>query len=68
VLSVIRGLVDDGMTTVIATHEMGFAREIADREVAFDRREIIEIGPPDKIFRNPQTDRTRAFLSRVLKL
>ena len=68
VLSVIRDLVNDGMTTVIVTHEMGFAREIADRVVVFDRGEIVEIGPPETIFRNPQTERTRAFLSRVLKL
>ena len=68
VLSVIRGLVNDGMTTVIATHEMGFAREIADRVIVFDRGEIVEIGPPETIFTNPKTDRTRAFLSRVLKL
>ena len=67
VLSVIRGLVNEGMTTVISTHEMGFAREIADRVVVFDRGEIVEIGPPETIFTNPRTDRTRAFLSRVLK-
>jgi len=68
VLSVIRDLVNDGMTTVIVTHEMGFAREIADRVVVFDRGEIVEIGPPETIFRSPRTERTRAFLSRVLKL
>jgi polar amino acid transport system ATP-binding protein len=67
VLSVIRDLVDDGMTTVIVTHEMGFAREIAGRVVVFDRGEIVETGRPETIFTNPQTDRTRAFLSRILK-
>jgi len=67
VLSVIRDLVDDGMTTVIVTHEMGFAREIADRVVVFDRGEIVETGRPETIFIQPQTDRTRAFLSRILK-
>jgi len=68
VLSVVRGLVNEGMTTVIATHEMGFAREIADRVVVFDGGEVVEIGPPEMIFRNPKTNRTRAFLRRVLKL
>ena len=67
VLSVIRDLVDDGMTTVIVTHEMGFAREIADRVVVFDRGEIVETGRPETIFIQPQTERTRAFLSRILK-
>jgi len=67
VLSVIRDLVDDGMTTVIVTHEMGFAREIADHVVVFDRGEIVESGRPETIFTNPRTDRTRAFLSRILK-
>ena len=67
VLSVIRDLVDDGMTTIIVTHEMGFAREIADRVVVFDRGEIVETGRPETIFIQPQTDRTRAFLSRILK-
>jgi ABC-type polar amino acid transport system ATPase subunit len=67
VLSVIRDLADDGMTTVIVTHEMGFAREIADRVVVFDRGEIVETGRPETIFTKPQTDRTRAFLSRILK-
>ena len=68
VLDVMKQLAREGMTMVVVTHEMGFAREIADRVVVFDRGEIVEIGPPEKIFRNPQTDRTRAFLRRVLKL
>jgi ABC-type polar amino acid transport system ATPase subunit len=67
VLSVIKDLVNEGMTTLIATHEMGFAREVADRVVVFDRGEIIETGPPEEIFTNPKADRTKAFLSRVLK-
>ncbi|MDA8434192.1 MAG: amino acid ABC transporter ATP-binding protein [Nitrospiraceae bacterium] len=66
VLSVIRDLVGEGMTTVIATHEMGFAREVADRVVVFDKGEIVETGPPEEIFSHPKTERTRAFLSRVL--
>ena len=67
VLSVIKDLVNEGMTTLIATHEMGFAREVADRVVVFDSGDIIETGPPEEIFTHPKTERTRAFLSRVLK-
>jgi ABC-type polar amino acid transport system ATPase subunit len=67
VLSVIKDLVNEGMTTLIATHEMGFAREVADRVVVFDRGDIVEIGPPEEIFTNPKAERTRTFLSRVLK-
>jgi len=67
VLAVIKDLVNEGMTTLIATHEMGFAREIADRVVVFDRGDIVEIGPPEEIFTNPKAERTRTFLSRVLK-
>lgn len=68
VLSVIKDLVEDGMTTLIATHEMGFAREVADRVVVFDKGDIIEIGTPEDIFTNPKMERTRIFLSRVLKI
>ena len=56
------------MTTIIATHEMGFAREVADRVVVFDKGEIVEIGPPEEIFANPKAERTKTFLSRVLKI
>ncbi|MDA8085818.1 MAG: amino acid ABC transporter ATP-binding protein [Nitrospiraceae bacterium] len=66
VLSVIRRLVDEGMTTVIATHEMGFAREVADRVMVFDKGAIIETGPPAEIFTDPKIPRTREFLNRVL--
>jgi ABC-type polar amino acid transport system ATPase subunit len=65
VLAVIRDLVAEGMTTVIATHEMGFAREVADRVVVFDQGEMIEAGTPEEIFTNPRTERTRLFLSRI---
>ncbi len=65
VLAVIRDLVTEGMTTVIATHEMGFAREVADRVVVFDQGEMIETGTPDEIFSRPQKERTRTFLSRI---
>lgn len=66
VLSVIRGLVDEGMTTLIATHEMGFAREVADRVVVFDHGQIVESGSPEEIFNNPGNERTKTFLSRIL--
>jgi ABC-type polar amino acid transport system ATPase subunit len=68
VLAVIKGLVNEGMTTVIATHEMGFAREVADRVVVFDKGEIVEINTPEEIFANPKAERTKTFLSRVLKI
>jgi len=67
VLLVIKDLVNEGMTTLIATHEMGFAREVADRVVVFDSGDIIETGTPEEIFTHPKTERTMAFLSRVLK-
>ena len=66
VLSVIKGLVKDGMTTLIATHEMRFAREVADRVVVLDGGDIIESGDPEIIFTRPKNERTREFLSRVL--
>lgn len=65
VLAVIRDLVAEGMTTVIATHEMGFARDVADQVVVFDQGEMIETGTPEEIFTNPKTERTRLFLSRI---
>ncbi|MDD5773828.1 MAG: amino acid ABC transporter ATP-binding protein [bacterium] len=66
VLSVIKDLVDEGMTTLIVTHLMHFAREISDRVVVFDKGDIIETGLPDEIFTNPKIGRTKLFLSRVL--
>jgi polar amino acid transport system ATP-binding protein len=68
VLAVIKGLVDDGMTTLISTHEMGFAREAADRVIVFSDGAIIDSGPPDEIFTNPRHERTKTFLNRVLKV
>ncbi len=63
----IRDLVrEEGMTTLIATHEMGFAREVADRVIVFHDGAIIEADAPERIFTNPTQERTRAFLSRVL--
>jgi ABC-type polar amino acid transport system ATPase subunit len=51
---------------IVVTHEMGFAREVADRLMMFDEGLIVEEGTPDKMFDNPQHDRTKEFLSRVL--
>jgi ABC-type polar amino acid transport system ATPase subunit len=68
VLSVIRDLVrQEGMTTLIATHEMGFAREAADRIVVFDNGDLIETGTPELIFTAPKNARTRMFLNRILE-
>ncbi|MES3708646.1 amino acid ABC transporter ATP-binding protein [Pseudomonas putida] len=66
VLQVMKELAEDGMTMVVVTHEMGFAREVADRVVVLDQGELIEEGPPEQIFNRPNHPRTRAFLSRVL--
>lgn len=66
VLQVMKELAEEGMTMVVVTHEMGFAREVADRVVVLDQGELIEQGPPEQIFSQPQHPRTRAFLSRVL--
>jgi len=68
VLAVIRDLVyQEGMTTLISTHEMGFAREVADRIVVFTDGDIIESGPPEEIFTNPKSERTKMFLGRVIR-
>ena len=66
VLDVIKELAKEGMTMVVVTHEMGFAREVADRVVVLDQGELIEQGPPEQIFSRPSHPRTQAFLSRVL--
>ena len=66
VLEVMRKLADDGMTMVVVTHEMGFAREVADRVLFMDGGIIQEQGTPEEIFGNPQNPRTQSFLSKVL--
>ena len=66
VLDVIRELAVGGMTMVIATHEMGFARDIASRVCFLDEGVILEEGPPDRIFREPQQERTKRFLERII--
>ena len=67
VLAVIKDLVSEGMTTVIATHEMGFARDVSTKVVFLEKGEIIEEGEPKELFSNPGNDRTKAFLSRFMK-
>ncbi|HEY7522585.1 MAG TPA: amino acid ABC transporter ATP-binding protein [Candidatus Limnocylindrales bacterium] len=67
VLSVIRELARGGMTMLIATHEMGFARDIANRVCFLDGGRILEEGPPARIFSDPREDRTRQFLQRVIE-
>ena len=66
VLDVMRALADEGMTMVIVTHEMGFAREVGDRLLFVDEGRIIESGVPREVFENPKEERTRGFLSKVL--
>ena len=66
VLDVIKGLVNTGLTTVIVTHEMGFAREVSDRVFFMDGGIIAEKGTPSEIFEHPQNDRTKEFLGKVL--
>ena len=66
VLDVMRGLAHTGVTMIVVTHEMGFARQVADRMIFMDRGEVVEIGRPDDIFAAPREERTRNFLSAVL--
>jgi polar amino acid transport system ATP-binding protein len=65
VITVMKELVDDGMTMIVVTHEMGFARSAADRLVMFDQGVILEEGPPEKLMTDPAHERTRAFLRRI---
>lgn len=66
VLDVMRELAFSGMTMIVVTHEMGFAREAADRLVMFDEGVIVEAASPDEFFDNPKEDRTKLFLSQIL--
>ncbi len=66
VLDVMRELAESGMTMLVVTHEMGFAREVADRFLFFDEGEIVEEGTPEHFFTNPREDRTKVFLSQIL--
>ncbi|MDE0867828.1 MAG: amino acid ABC transporter ATP-binding protein [Aquiluna sp.] len=66
VLDAMKELAQDGMTMIVVTHEMGFAREVADRVVFMDKGEIVEVGTPSEIFDNPKEERTKKFLSQIL--
>ena len=66
VLDVMLELASEGMTMVVVTHEMGFARAAADRLLFIDEGEVVEIGPPEEVFANPTQDRTRAFFDKIL--
>lgn len=65
VLSVMKSLANDGMSMMVVTHELGFAREVADRIVFIDQGVIVETGSPEKFFEDPQQERTKVFLSRM---
>lgn len=66
VLEVMRGLARDGMTMVVVTHEMGFAREVASRVLFMDGGRIVEQGTPVELFDNPKSGRLKSFLAKVL--
>ncbi|MBI5591354.1 MAG: amino acid ABC transporter ATP-binding protein [Deltaproteobacteria bacterium] len=66
VLDVMRKLANEGMTMVIVTHEMGFAREVSSHIIFMDQGQIVEVGTPTEFFENPKSDRTRLFLSKIL--
>ena len=66
VLDAMRELADSGMTMIVVTHEMGFAREVSNRMIMFDEGVIVEEGTPHDIFNNPKQDRTKLFLSQII--
>jgi general L-amino acid transport system ATP-binding protein len=66
VLDVMVGLAEDGMTMIVVTHEMGFARKVANKVIFMDEGEIIEVNDPENFFNNPENDRTKLFLSQIL--
>lgn len=66
VLNVMKDLAKDGMTMIVVTHEMGFARDVADRVIFMADGYVVEEGKPEEMFTNPKNDRTKAFLSRIL--
>ncbi len=61
-----KGLAESGMTMVVVTHEMGFAREVADRLVFMESGDVVEINDPEHFFTNPKSERTKLFLSQIL--
>jgi ABC-type polar amino acid transport system ATPase subunit len=66
VLDVMKELAESGMTMIVVTHELGFAREVADRVLFFDQGTIVEEGTPEHFFTNPEHERTKLFLSQIL--
>jgi polar amino acid transport system ATP-binding protein len=66
VLTAMQDLASSGMTMIVVTHEMGFARKVADTVAFMDAGLIVEFGPPDRILENPQHERTKSFFSKVL--
>ncbi len=66
VLNVMKDLANEGLTMIVVTHEMGFAKDVADKVVFMDQGVIVEQGSPEDIFNNPKQERTRAFLSRII--
>ena len=66
VLDVMEELAESGMTMIVVTHEMGFAKAVADRMYFFDQGQIVESGTPEEIFTNPKEERTKLFLSQIL--
>ena len=67
VLDVITDLANDGMTMVVVTHEMGFAKKVADRIIFMDEGNIVEEGNPENFFKSPKTQRCRTFLNQILQ-
>ena len=66
VLDIMVELAEGGMTMIVVTHEMGFAKQVADTMVFMDHGEIVEVAPPEQFFTNPQSDRSELFLSQIL--
>ena len=66
VLDVMKNLAREGMTMVVVTHEMGFAREVGDRVIFMDNGKILEVNTPNELFNHPQNARTQSFLSKLL--
>jgi general L-amino acid transport system ATP-binding protein len=66
VLDTMVSLAQDGMTMIVVTHEMGFARQVANRVIFMDAGQIVEMNTPDAFFKNPQHERTKLFLSQIL--
>jgi len=67
VLDVMKALAGDGMTMMVVSHEMGFAREVADRVIFMDRGEIVEEAGPERFFNDPAEERTKRFLNTILR-